>query len=113
LLEIACEAGIISLVAFVLIYVIRVRHLGIYRPYVKKSSVSKISSYTTAVTVVLMVYGAFNYIWADMTMYYLFWCIFGLGSAALRVAKSEFDDRIAYFSDGSTEDTSSIDISIR
>jgi hypothetical protein len=48
-----------------------------------------------------------------MTMYYLFWCIFGLGSAALRVAKSEFDDRIAYFSDGSTEDASSIDISIR
>ena len=113
LLEIACEAGIISLIAFLLIYIIRVRHRGIYRPYVKNSSVSKISSYTTVITVVLMAYGAFNYIWADMTMYYLFWCIFGLGSAALRVAKSEFDDRIAYFSDGSTEDASSIDISIR
>ena len=112
-IEIACEAGIISLAAFLLIYFIRVRHRSIYQPYIKNSSVSKISSYTTVITVILMVYGAFNYIWADMTMYYLFWCVFGLGSAALRVAKSEFDDRVAYFSDGSTEDASSIDISIR
>ena len=113
LLEIACEAGIISLIAFALIYVIRVRHRGIYRSYVKNSSVSKISSYTTVITVMLMAYGTFNYIWADMTMYYLFWCVFGLGSAALRVAKSEFDDRTAYFKDGSAEDASSIDIAIR
>jgi len=113
LLEIACEAGIISLIAFLLIYIIRVRHRGIYQPYVKNSRVSKISSYTTVITVMLMAYGAFNYIWADMTMYYLFWCVFGLGSAVLRVAKSEFDDRVAYFSDGSAEDSSSIDISIR
>ena len=113
LLEIACEAGIISLTAFFLIYVIRVRHRDIYRPYVKNSSVSKISSYTTVITVMLMAYGTFNYIWADMTMYYLFWCVFGLGSATLRVAKSEFDDRSAYFKDGSAEDASSIDITIR
>ena len=113
LLEIACEAGIISLIAFLLIYVIRVRHRRIYHPYVKNSSVSKVTSYASVITVTLMAYGTFNYIWADMTMYYLFWCVFGLGSAALRVAKSEFDDRVAYFSDGSAEDSSSIDISIR
>ena len=113
LLEIACEAGIISLIAFSIIYVIRVRHRGIYHSYVKNSSVSKISSFTTGITVMLMAYGTFNYIWADMTMYYLFWCVFGLGSAALRVAKSEFDDRSAYFKDGSAEDASSIDITIR
>ena len=113
LLEIACEAGVMSLIAFLLIYVIRVRHRGIYSSYLKNSSVSKISSYTTVITVMLMVYGTFNYIWADMTMYYLFWCVFGLGSATLRVAKGEFDDRSAYFKDGSAEDSSSIDIAIR
>ena len=113
LLEIACEAGIISLVLFLAIYLIRIRHRRIYQPYVKNSQVSKTSSYTTAITVALMAYGAFNYIWADMTMYYMFWCIFGLGSAALRVAKNEFDDRVAYFSDGSAEDSSSVDITIR
>ena len=113
LLEIACEAGIISLCAFVIIYLVRVRHRDIYQPYVRNSQVMKISDYTTLITVMLMAYGAFNYIWADMTMYYLFWCVFGLGSAALRVAKSEFDERAAYFRDGSTEDASSIDISIK
>lgn len=113
MLEIACEAGVISLVAFILIYLIRVRHRGIYQPYVRNSHVSKISAYTTVITVMLMVYGVFNYVWADMTMYYLFWCVFGLGSASLRVAKNEFDDRAAYFRDGSAEDSSSIDITIR
>jgi hypothetical protein len=113
LLEIACEAGIISLCAFILIYLVRVRHIGIYQPYVKNSQVRKISEYTTLITVMLMAFGAFNYIWADMTMYYLFWCVFGLGSASLRVAKGEFDESAAYFRDGSTNDASSIDISIK
>lgn len=113
LLELACEAGIISLFVFIIIYLIRVRHRGIYQPYVKNSLMSKASTYTTVLTVILMAYGAFNYVWADMTMYYLFWCVFGLGSAVLRVAKSEFDAQVAYFSDGSAEDSSSIDISIR
>ena len=113
LLEIACEAGVISLVAFVLIYLVRVRHRNIYQPYVKNSGVRKISYYTTLTVVMLMVYGVFHYIWADMTMYYLFWCVFGLGSASLRVAKDEFDESAAYFRDGSTEDASSIDIAIK
>ena len=113
LLEIACEAGVISLCAFILIYLVRVRHRSIYQPYVKNSQVRKISDYTTLTTVMLMAYGVFHYIWADMTMYYLFWCVFGLGSATLRVAKGEFDESAAYFRDGSTEDASSIDIAIK
>jgi O-antigen ligase len=112
LLEIACEAGVISLFAFLVIYFIRIRHTQIYQPYVKNSQVSKTSSYVTVTTVMLMAYGAFNYIWADMTMYYLFWCVFGLGSASLREAKQEFDERAAYYRDGSAEDSSSIDIAI-
>ncbi len=113
MLELACEAGVISLVAFLLICLIRVRHRAVYQPYIKNSQVSILADFTTVSTVCLIVYGAFNYIWADMTMYYLFWCIFGLGSAALRVSKQEFDDRVAYFSDARAEDTSSIDISIK
>ena len=113
LLELACEAGIISLAAFVIIFLIRIRHRGIYQPYIRNSQVSKLASFTSVCMVCLMVFGVFNYIWADMTMYYLFWCVFGLESAALRVSKYEFDERAAYFNDGSAEDSSSIDISIR
>ena len=113
LLEIACEAGIISLCAFMLILLVRLKHRAIYRPYIRTSQVSALSEITTVSVIMLMVYGVFNYIWADMTMYYLFWCVFGLGSAVLRISKQEFDDRVAYFSDGSAEDSSSIDITIR
>ena len=74
---------------------------------------SALSEITTVSVIMLMVYGVFNYIWSDMTMYYLFWCVFGIGSAVLRISKQEFDDRVAYFSDGSAEDSSSIDITIR
>ena len=73
----------------------------------------EISKVVSSVTVALMVYGFFNSFWSDMTMYYLFFAVFGLGSATLRVAKSEFDDRVAYFSDGAGDDASSIDITIR
>ena len=113
LLEIACEAGIISLCAFLLILFIRLKHRAIYRPYIRTSQVCALSEITTVAVIILMIYGVFNYVWADMTMYYLFWCVFGLGSAVLRISKQEFDDRVAYFSDGSAEDSSSIDITIR
>ena len=113
LLELACEAGIISLFAFLLILFIRLKHSSIYRPYIRSSQVSALYEITTVAVVILMIYGVFNYIWTDMTMYYLFWSVFGLGSAALRISKQEFDDRVAYFSDGSAEDSSSIDITIR
>ena len=112
-LEVACEAGIISLAALLLIFAIRVRHRAIYRPYVMNSQVRKLSEYATMTLSVLIVFGAFNYIWANMTAYYLFWCVFGLGSAGLRVSKQEFDDRVAYFSDGRADDSSALDITIK
>ena len=77
------------------------------------SQVRKLSEYATMTLSVLIVFGAFNYIWANMTAYYLFWCVFGLGSAGLRVSKQEFDDRVAYFSDGRADDSSAIDITIK
>lgn len=113
LLQIICEAGVFALLAFIAIFVIRLVHRSIYIPYIKSSQVSLLNSFAAIAMVVLMVYGLFTSLWSDMTMYYLFWCVFGLGSGALRVSKQEFDDRVAYFSDGADVDASSIDISIR
>jgi hypothetical protein len=113
LLQLVCEAGIFALLAFVLIFVIRLIHRTIYIPYIKYSQVSLLNSFASVAMVVLMACGLFTSLWSDGTMYYLFWAVFGLGSGALRVAKQEFDDRIAYFSDGAGADSSSIDISIR
>ena len=112
LLEVAVEAGIFALVALVFVFIIRARHRMLYVPYVKNSQLSTLSKFTTVATSALIMLGAFNYIWADMSMYFLFWCIFGVGSATLRISKQEHDDRMGYYSDGRSADASSIDVDI-
>jgi hypothetical protein len=111
-LQIACQCGVFALILFVTLFAIRLLHRKNYRSYVKHSQVSTISSFTTACMVSLIAYGAFNNIWSDMRIYYLFWCVFALGSATLRIARREYDDRVDYYSDGRTQDSSSIDVSI-
>lgn len=113
LLQIACEAGIFALLAFLSIFFVRLNHRTIYVPYVKNSQVSQMARFSETALVMLIVYGVFTSLWSDLTMYYLFWCVFGVGSATLRVSKSEFDDRVGYFSDGAGADFSSIDIEIK
>jgi hypothetical protein len=53
-----------------------------------------------------------NYIWSEPTAYYIFWCIFGMGSATLRVARKDYDDRVLYYEETSAVDSSVIDIEI-
>ena len=113
LLQIGCEAGVAALALFVLLLLIRALHRTVYRPYLKDSQVGKLSDFSAALVTSLMAFGAFSYIWADKTILYLFWCVFGIGSAALRISKQEFDDFAGYMSDGAGADSSSIDIVIR
>ena len=112
LLQIACEAGLLVLVAFVAIFAVRLVHRSVYRPYMKSSQVGLASNLADVVLVSLLVYGLFTSLWVSPTIYYLFWCVFGFGSAVLRISKKEFDDRVGYFSDGASSDSSSIDISL-
>ncbi len=113
LLQIACEAGVFALILFVAFFIVRLVHRTIYIPYIKNSRLVLLNNFSSISMVVLMVYGISTSLWSDMTMYFLFWCVLGLGSGALRISKQEFDERVAYFSDGAGADASSIDISIR
>ena len=113
LLGIGCEMGVIALVVFLLIILVRIIHRIIYMPYVRSSQVSRICRFTSSVEVALFAFGAISYIWADMTMFYTFFCIFGIASATLRISKREFDDRVGYYRDGSGSESSNIDIVIR
>lgn len=110
LLEIGCEAGIFALAVFILMILVRIVHRTVYRRYTVGSEVHHLTDFSAVTLTVLLVYGAVNYLWSDFTLNYLFWCVFGIGSAALRVAKREFDDRAAYFSDGRSNDSSSVDV---
>lgn len=113
LFEIACEAGILAVAIFLILLFIRLRHRSIYRGYIAESHVTRLSCVSTSMVVMLIAFGMTEYIWADQMIYYLFWCIFGIGSATLRIAKREHDDRVMYYGDLTTVDSSVIDVKVR
>lgn len=113
LLEIACEAGVLAVAIFLILLSIRLRHRSIYREYIAESHVTRLACISTATVVMLVAFGMTEYIWADQMIYYLFWCIFGIGSATLRIAKREHDDRVMYYGDLTTVDSSVIDVKVR
>ena len=80
--------------------------------YVRNSQIEKISILSGACLFSLLAFGMVNYIWSDISAYYLFWCIFGIGSASLRVAKRDYDDKVIYYEETSAFDSSVIDIEI-
>ena len=90
-----------------------------YQKYLIKSDVDVISSSASCAVFVLITIGATVYIWQDFSLYYLFWCVFGIGSATLRVAKQESDDRELYskmmvnFHESANNEFSSVDLPVR
>ncbi len=112
LLGIGLGAGIFALITFLLILVTRLRHKSMYYLYVRNSQIAIMSNLSEVCLFGLLVFGGVNYIWSDASAYYLFWCIFGIGSASLRVAKRDYDDRVLYYEETSAHDSSVIDIEI-
>ncbi len=118
-LEIAAEAGVFALLAFILIIWVRMRHRVVYNKYLAKSDIRIISSSAACAAFVLITIGATVYIWQDLSLYYLFWCVFGVGSATLRIAKQEWDDRQLYsrmmvsFHESANNEFSSVDVPLR
>lgn len=111
-IEIGCEAGVIALFFFLLAMTVRIFHRSTYRIYTSDSQVSSLSLTAGAMVSALVAFSMTEYIWADNTMYYLFWCVFGIGSAALRISKREHDDRVMYYGDLTSVDSSVIDVKI-
>ena len=112
-IEIGLEAGIFALVFFVSLLFIRLLQRADYYRFIKHSEVSAIAPMCSVCVFCLVAYGAVNYIWSDVFTYYLFWCVFGIGSATLRSAKREYDDRVHYYDDTRALDSSSIDIGFK
>ncbi len=111
-LELACEAGIFALIFFVLVLLESLRHRSRYRSYVRISQVKTVSNTAMLALIALIIYGSVNYIWESSATCYLFWCVFGLGSATLRISKREHDDRIIYYNDVVSPESSDIDVQI-
>ena len=111
-IELGLEAGIFALICFLLVLITRLRHRSLRYLYVRNSQIETLAAVSGAALFCLLAFGMVNYIWSSPSAYYLFWCIFGMGSATLRVAKRDYDDKVLYYEETGDSDSSVIDIEI-
>ncbi len=112
-LELALEAGVFSLLFFIILLVSRARHrVRYYSLYVRDSVVKHSQPVVSAAVCALIFYGMFSYIWADVSMFYLFFVVFAVESAMLRISRKARDDRILYYEDARSNESSAVDISL-
>lgn len=112
-IEIGLEAGIGALAIFLLLLIVRLRHRAMYQRYLKESDMSLVSTMTAITTSALIILGTTYYLFENMEITYLFWFVFGLGGAALRVAKRERDDKVLYYEDTKSPNSSVAEIKIK
>ena len=111
-IELGLEAGIFALISLLLLLITRLHHRGLRYLYIRNSQIETLSVVSGVALFCLLAFGMVNYIWSSSSAYYLFWCVFGMGSATLRVGKRDYDDRVLYYEETGDSDSSVIDIEI-
>ncbi len=112
-IELALEAGIFALICFAFLLICRARHrVEYYNPFVRGSVVKHSQPAVAACVSALIFYGMFSYIWADISMFYLFFAVFAVEGAMLRISRRARDDRILYYEDARSSESSAVDVSL-
>ena len=109
---IAVELGVFVLAFLALSVIVRVRHISYYRIYMRTSHVGLTGELSALAMMAILILGAFGYVFSDMSILYLFWSVFGICSSSLRTAKREYDDRMGYYGDYSSQDSTALDINV-
>lgn len=112
-LDIAVKSGAPTLLIFAVILLVRLKHRAIYRRYLQESSVGALSATASISAMALVIFGAFNAVFSEISLYYVFFSVFAIGSATLRIACDEHDDRIAYFADARRTYSAAVDLDLR
>ena len=101
------------LAVVLLLLAIRVRHRIVYSAFFEGTHLTSISvGYAGGAVALLLIIASSVYMLSDFSFYLLI-SVFGMGSAALRVAKSENDNAELYFEDSKDTDSSTVNIVIR
>ena len=96
LLQLACEGGVAVVLCFLVLLVLRVLHLTVFARYIRSSSVYMPAMFSTAALFCFLIFGVTDFPFANPTLLYLFFVIFGMGGATLRIAKKENTDRTLF-----------------
>ena len=103
--------GVFVFAISVLLLLLRLVQFSEYRIYTAGSLVALISEAGVLCLFGLISLGMTMDVFSDITVYFLFVAIFGILSATLRISKSEHDERMSYYGDQRSHDSS--DVSIR
>lgn len=104
--------GVFSVLLFSLLILLKLRHVSYFRVYMRNSDLGPTGEMAALAIVTLLLYGVFYNIFSDYTVVSLFVALFAISSAALRTARREYDDRMGYYDDSSSSDSSALDVSV-
>ena len=108
-----CDFGIIAAAVLVLVFLIRLRQFTVYSIYRSSSNVSNFISMGNLAAFALVALGVFHNIFSDYEVVYLFITAIGVSSAAIRISKRDHDDRLSYYGDQRSTDSSAVDVLLR
>ena len=111
-LSMAMNFGVIVFSVFIIIFVLRLVQLSEYGVYMSGSLLALISKAGALAVFGLFSLGTTADVFADVTIYFLFIYIFGILSASLRISKTEYMDRLSYYGDLRSADSSDINVRI-
>lgn len=111
-LSIALNFGVIVLIIFIAIFVLRLVQLSEYGLYMRNSLLSHIAKAGALAVFGLFSLGMTADVFSDITVYFLFISIFGILSASLRISKTEHLDHLSYYGYQRSADSSDINVRI-
>ena len=112
-LGLGCRFGIFAVIVLFVMCIIRLRQDTAYSNFLKSSQLFVFSNMTTVAMFAMAACGWFCDVFADLGLYCLFFALFGLNTAALRISRSEHEEREWYFKDQKDVDSSTADIYLR
>ncbi len=111
-LDMAVKSGVVTAALFALLLTVRLAHRASYRRFLGESSVASVSA-TSAITITaFIIFGTFTQMFTEITLYYIFFSAFAMGSATLRIACEEHDDRLAYLRDARQSYSAAVDVDL-
>ena len=108
-----CNFGVFAAALLLIVFLIRMRQFTVFSIYRSSSNVSNFISMGNLAAFVLVVFGMFYNVFADVGIFYLFISAIGVSSAAIRISKREHDDRLGYYGDQRSIDSSAVDVLLR
>ncbi len=111
-LAIAAQLGVFGIALLALLIIILLRQLSYYRRFMTNSSFTTVKNMSALAITVVLLFGAGADILNDKSVFCLFFTVFGICISVMRSARRDHDDRLSYYGDSRSAESSVIDVNI-